>query len=310
MEILATAGSPADSFAGVFPLPLPGQKNMAAPAFLAVEVRQGANVLFAGGVDEQRETVSGKGCFLTIGARSKGALLLDNEALPQLYQNPRLSDLFRNHMAPYGFDRVVVRAAGVSANPALSFYSVSKGLCEWEAVAGFCRRATGQKLYVVGNSILLGRPTGNDVARHLVANDGTAGALPYTLLERQRQRSGVISSVMIRHPIGLYLSQYKNPFCGGLDIRRKRYIIPSTEYAEEAASRNLDAALRVKESMAGFESWRVHIPGIVPIRVHDTVTLLTPLVSAADYVVRGVRHMIGQGGAVTRLMLGDGRYFS
>ena len=70
-------------------------------------------VLFAGIVDEQVLSESGDGITVELSARSRAALLLDNEARPQIYYMPSLKLMFERHAAPYGFTGYLGRDRGV-----------------------------------------------------------------------------------------------------------------------------------------------------------------------------------------------------
>ena len=50
-----------------------------------IQVKHGTDALFAGLCDEIVRSVDGNGAFVSISARTPGALLCDNEALPKTY---------------------------------------------------------------------------------------------------------------------------------------------------------------------------------------------------------------------------------
>jgi hypothetical protein len=78
------ADAPADAFEGVFPCSAGFQPI----TNLKIFDSQG-NVCFDGIVDEQENSLTNK--VLTLTARSRAALLLDNEAMPQTYASPSLA---------------------------------------------------------------------------------------------------------------------------------------------------------------------------------------------------------------------------
>lgn len=119
--------APADGFSGVFPL----RPDCGELTGLSIRDRTGAPV-FDGIVDEQERTLDG-GASLTLSARSRAALLLDNEALPQNYVNPSLATVFERHVRPYGFTGY----AG-AGRVFLGTLAVTKGMSEWAAAAAFC----------------------------------------------------------------------------------------------------------------------------------------------------------------------------
>ena len=96
------------------------------------------NLLFEGIVDEQSISEAAQGCWVELSARSRAALLLDNEAQPQAYRMPSLKLLFERHAAPYGF-------TGYLGNDEVfgGVYTVEKGVSEWQALEGFCKTFLG-----------------------------------------------------------------------------------------------------------------------------------------------------------------------
>ncbi|MFU0831858.1 MAG: Histidine kinase [Oscillospiraceae bacterium] len=120
------ADAPADAFEGVFPSTA-GFKPI---TFLKIFDSEG-NTYFDGIVDEQEYSISNR--VLTLSARSRAALLLDNEAMPQNYMNPSLATIFNRHILPYGFTRYRGNAASFHGTLA-----ITKGMSEWTAAAQFC----------------------------------------------------------------------------------------------------------------------------------------------------------------------------
>lgn len=91
--------------------------------------------LFCGIVDRQEQGKDVSGDTILLEGRSLAALLTDNEALPRRYQNPRLPQLFAVHAAPYGLKGYTGDSQTFAGE-----YQVDKGMTEWQAMEGFCRR--------------------------------------------------------------------------------------------------------------------------------------------------------------------------
>ncbi len=121
--------APADGFTGTFPLTGPFGKITG----LRIYGADGA-LCFDGMIDEQKESCGG-GRFLTLAARSRAALLLDNEAVSQTYCMPSLETVFLRHVKPYGFTGWKGSAKMFSGE-----LKVTKGMSEWQAAQAFCRR--------------------------------------------------------------------------------------------------------------------------------------------------------------------------
>ena len=66
----------------------------------SIEVYEDNEMIFDGIVDTQSLELDDNGSLFTIEARSKAAILLDNEALPQIYYRPSLFTIFNRHVKP------------------------------------------------------------------------------------------------------------------------------------------------------------------------------------------------------------------
>lgn len=122
--------APADSFSGVFPLDTAEYSLTAVKAF-----EKDGSLFFDGIVDRQTWECSTSGTTQKLTARSRAALLLDNEALPQTYYMPSLRTVFDRHVRPYGFSGYLGRDTACNGQ-----LEVSKGMSEWEVVETFCRK--------------------------------------------------------------------------------------------------------------------------------------------------------------------------
>lgn len=122
------ADAPADGFEGTFPLPAGCGQMTGLTGW-----DEKGNVWFDGIVDEQEEDLTDG--TLSLSARSRAALLLDNEAMPQNYVNPSLATVFDRHIRPYGFTRYLGNGKNFTGTLA-----VTKGTSEWAAAAAFCSR--------------------------------------------------------------------------------------------------------------------------------------------------------------------------
>lgn len=91
-------------------------------------------VCFDGIVDIQKESCADK-MMLMLVARSRAALLLDNEAVPQTYGMPSLATIFARHVQPYGFTTFYGNVKAFNGE-----LTITKGMSEWQAAAEFCTR--------------------------------------------------------------------------------------------------------------------------------------------------------------------------
>lgn len=292
LELTKSYDTPADSLEAVFAHPL------GCPALVTLQLMYGDTVLFDGYVDEQREQ-EGAEATLTLQARSAGSLLVDNEALPQFYYAPRLSDLFQNHIRPYGFSYL-----DTAQNYRMAFYTVTKGLSEWEAFVLFCRRAAGLTPFVREGRVVV-QPF-QLYRRYVLSNQGDdPAALPYCNLERIWRRCAVISRIIIRNDQGVYSSMVTNPLMQRLNIRRKRYFIPSSEYDYRPTQ---DADQQLRRSNLAYLSYKVTLPGVHALLPMDTVDIHHPTLGRSGLFVAQVTHRLTAAGLVTQLILADPTY--
>ena len=68
-----------------------------------IQVKHGTDALFAGLCDEIVRSVDGNGAFVSISARTPGALLCDNEALPKTYTDLTAQAYFNAELKTLGF---------------------------------------------------------------------------------------------------------------------------------------------------------------------------------------------------------------
>lgn len=218
----ASAGVPADSFTGTFPM----IKSPGTVSAVRVFTRNGV-LLFDGMTDEQDETASG-GLLLTLRARGRAALLLDSEAMPQSYAYPSLPVIFARHLAPYGF--TAYRGSDRVYEGALT---VEKGMSEWQVAARFCERFLKTEPRVRGTVF---DASGSEPGKSAVF--GLPG-IRYVSLSVKRRPCDLISEVFRLQDGGKFVSAAREKEAEELGILRRRF----------SASPGADAAglLRQKE---------------------------------------------------------------
>jgi len=284
LEICFSLNTPADSLRAKFFI------KQSVPELYSVTLT-GENISFEGFIDKQTEEKSEKGIILTLEARSRGALLIDNEALPQLYSNAAISDIFDRTIRPYGYERLIM-----PQNAVLPAYIVRKGTSEWEAFYGFCLRSCGLKPYICGNEVVLKKPSP-------VRHQAIGKAAGYTSITAVYNRCAVVSKVCIRDSGGYYSSAVNNNECDELKIRRKRYLIPPTEFVK---SPQFDANQLIKKSMLDYKHIEVVLPYIKPFNIGDLISVEE--LSADFFTICELAYRVDESGFRTELLLNDGKY--
>lgn len=124
--------APADLLRAVFPAQAPWEE------LGEISLFQGERELFTGPVDEQNTKLSGDGLRVEIIARSREALLLDNEAPPGTIPSPGLGLLEERLLLPLGLS-----LGSGDREARLGELSIRKGESCWTALARFCQQALG-----------------------------------------------------------------------------------------------------------------------------------------------------------------------
>lgn len=294
-ELMQSFDSPAHSFEGIFPC------NQWNNEFHYTEVWNGNERLFRGITDEQTVTENDTGRRLKLIARSKGALLLDNEAYPCTHQNCNLDDMFDTHIRPYGFAYLDAETC-----PFFNHFPILKGTSEWEAFFRFYRNSNLGTPYVDQNDHVICRLHPNTGVTHEISNQNK-NALHYSSLKLVNNRYSPITKFFIRDDDGFYSSTYDN-HDQNLGLTRKRYLIPSGEYAGFEHSGWNEAAVRMIRSMLGKQVITVTVPGYQKAAVCDRVNLDWGLKSFPSLFVFSLRWKLSAAGISTTFTLLDPQY--
>lgn len=246
------------------------------------------SVLFEGFLDKQEQWHQGGWQMVRLTARSRGGLLLDNEAMPQVYESPTMAQVFARHCQPYGVGN------GVLPGFLSRKYVVSKGMSEWEAFSVLCRLITGKTPFLEKDMVVITKQASK------LWNLGGKTGLPVTEVKQVFTRHKVVSQVVIRDILGQYTSGVENPAAVSKGIRRKRYLIPSPQWALDGRG-NADSILQ--ESAKGWECWQVQAAGIVDAYPGDFARCQDKWGRSFEGVVEAVQLQWGQQGQQTKIVI-------
>lgn len=268
-----------------------------APAsFYRVLVWSGGKQIYDGLIDRQSVRYSEQGLTVSVEARTRGGLLLDNEALPQTLYRVSLSTIFEQYIKVYGFERIIC-----ASNPILSQFTVKKGLCEWEALTSFCMRALNAKPYVDGTSVRVGSPL--SLGRVFLSNEN--GGIPFRSLESITDRYSVLSKICIRDDNGAYSTAVSCQAAVNMAVRRKRYVIPPSDLG---ASASQDANQRLKTALQELERIKVDLPGLWELLPGQRVKVQAKGMSVPSLCVEQAVIHLEKNGLVTKLDLVEESY--
>ena len=249
---VTSADTPADSLKAVFLC----EPSDIGKETAEIEVKSGSRRLFHGICDRRSICREQNGQTLVLWARSDGALLLDNEAIPQEYEQVSLEEIFDRHIRPYGFQN------SLDSGGSLPFYRVEKGVSEWEAFAGFCRMAVRKTPYLNGAKVLFLSP-----------GQGTKILLPQQTplysVEEITDRTGVISKALLRDANGKYTIGIENKQAKELGICRTRCVIPNSQRQWTQK----DAEYRLIQSMRGRKRTEICVSGLFLWELGEQINL-------------------------------------
>ena len=228
--------APADGFTGVFPL----EKSLGNLTGIRI-FNQKQLLCFDGIVDEQKESCAGER-KLTLIARSRAALLLDNEAMPQTYHMPSLQTIFTRHIQPYGFQGYSGEAKAYNGE-----LVITKGMSEWQAAAEFCIRFLKIKPCIIGDTF---DATGEKPEGKIIF-DNAAGTL-YSSIEKDDQYHYLLSELMVKScGSGNYSLAAQNKEAVSLGVRRRRYLSDGNQNADALISTANRKAFRIVVTCPG-----------------------------------------------------------
>lgn len=290
VSLVRTLESPAQSLAITLSM---AADNLPAVA-VGAAVRRGSELVFSGFCDQQTAKEDQSGRTFAVQARSRGALVLDNEALPQTYYNITTGELFRRHLQPYGFSRL-----DVPRQVQLGIFTVPKGMCEWEVFSAFCMQAYGRTPIVGAGEAIIVRERQTSPTAVITNRPGRSG-LRYLSAEDTLRRASVVSELLMRDNQGSYSRLLENPFGNPWQVRRRRYIIPAAEYATVPLA---DGYQRFLEAQRASHTAQVVLPGWADLWPGDCLELDTGLGDQGRMTVWRCRWDRGLNGEYTTVTL-------
>lgn len=262
VTVEATLESPARAMTARFPL----RKGELPAAAVGAAVLRGGRRVFEGLCDQQTAREDSTGRTLTLQARSRGGLLLDNEALPQTYYNVTAREIFRGHIQPYGFSRFVI-----PRDYTAGLFTVPKGMSEWEVLCAFCMRFYARYPVIGEGDTVVVEERGTQPRARITNRPGEEG-LRYLQVEDTQRRASVISELLLRDKKGNYSRVLENPFGNPWQVRRRRYVIPAAEYATTPLA---DGWQQLQRAQRGAHVAEVVLPGWAGLWPGDCVELDT-----------------------------------
>lgn len=271
--------APADGFTGVFPL------LECTGCICAIRIYdQNGTLRFDGITDEQKENC-GAGRTLTLTARSRAALLLDNEAIPQIYCMPSLKTIFTRHVKPYGFSGFRGESRSFAGE-----LTVTKGMSEWQVAERFCTRFLGQKPRIIAGIF---DASGEIPPGEMVFDNSRE--TPYSAAFSEYRYCDRLSEVLTKPgKSGAYSTAARDEEARSLGIRRRRCLAEGSINADERIRSARHKSFRVVVDCPGEIRARL----LQRARVRDAV-----LGSLNDLYVAGIEYRLDSNGESSRYLL-------
>lgn len=156
-------------------------------------------------------------------------------------------------------------------------------MSEWEAFSTFCQRALGRSPHIHLSRVSFRLP---GRARRTISSGQAVSAVSRTV-----RRSEVISQVLLRDELGRYSTALENEAARGLQILRRRCMIPDAQWANAAQ----DARLKMQQSMRERIQWEIELPRLVDWELGDQVSGELAGLAFRGNIVYQELHFSGQG---------------
>ncbi len=287
--------APADSLNAVF---FSDKKH---EQYKSIEVYSSENRLFfAGIVDEQKFEVISSGCFLTIKARSIAALLIDNEASPQMYKRPSLDLIFKRHVKPYGFTSISGDKSTFSAT-----LEVERGVSEWDVLARFCSTClnTIPVVNADGSIDASGIP-----ASGILTFSNDSNGIKYTSIRQQYNRHKLISEIIVCEPYApIYVEKIRDNGLIENGISRRKFL-SMAEDSTSAEKVSIETAEQmIADAKKKFNEVRITCPGAIFAQIGSKARIEDHILgSLENLTVHDLEYSLSQNGEFTTFTLLEG----
>lgn len=247
--------------------------------------------IFEGNIDSHDYKASGGGFVLTIKARSFGAVLLDNEAMPRVFASANALGVFNFYLSRFGLLLVNPQVSKIIAD-----FEVGKGKNVWEVFCGFCGLAYGIYPYLENKQVVVSAPQTS-------VNLGFAnssGGIKFTKARSIYLREKIISRAYLQDEHGYYSTYIDNSASADYNLDRAVYLHSNGNINLEA-----EAKRRIRKSMLDSGYYIVTVPGFYPARLYYGAYINEPEIglSAYNLYIAGISYVLKGGEFKTDMCL-------
>lgn len=208
MSVSVDEGVPADSLDAEFPY-------IDTDELCEIMLYNDDQPVFRGIIDEEEKVVYQDGEYLRLSARSPAALLLDNEAMPCVYDHPSAGFIFERYVEPFG-----IRCDDLDDAVYFGEQTVAKGSSCWSVLKNFCNACYASVPRVSSTGVLHVKGLQEKEQICFGGDD-----MRYLRISELNKRSAELSAVRVKtaNPGG-YTLCVSNRDAQERGIRRERYL--------------------------------------------------------------------------------------
>lgn len=287
-RILRTGGVPCDELEAV--CLYDGKLGEVLPLCHRFAAYEGSEAVLLGVVDEYALTAGGEGVLLRLSGRGLAALLLDNEAEAENYQQATLSEILRRHAGPYVSCEQRRELTGGGT------YRVASGSSQWKAISGFTELTGGFSPYMTALGVLVAAPIRGS-GRRLQVEAGSV-----VRCQVRERRYGVLSEVLVKDKSGGRRESVRNTgFLRRGGCRRQVLYMPRRSTGE---AMRYTGDYQIRQSQAGARQVEIVLPGAFQAQPGDVIALrYPPLGLAGEYDVAEAESRGGPAGSETTVVM-------
>ncbi len=248
-----------------------------------------AEKLFFNGFCDMQRITSGNGFYsYFIYARSSAALLVDNEAVPCLYNCPSARQLWYSNARDMGFECELPEICSEYN------YLVSKGTSCYGAINDFVFAVYGAPVYASPENVLCVYKESKDIKK---LEDYSLLSLSCVI-----NRSEPISDIDYKiNSSDDYVYHFKSDFLHSKGFLRKRLFNLS---AVPIWQREITAAAKIKESLSEYYSVIAEISGECDVKLCDRISVdFAAREYGGEFLVNEIVKSMGKSGEKTTLVL-------